>query len=200
MAQTRKKTTTAVKSTETVEKQPKVVDTDNLKVEEPKTVVEKKSEVKKFEPSDPITCRSVCQGILNMEGKSTGTMYRFDGYGDEIDIEYRDLLSEARNARSAYIYNPMLIVEDKDFINSVPALKKFYDNYADVTNLRGILGKPVQQMIEAIQELPQGAQDQIKILASTLISNGELDSMSRIKALEDYFGIQMSLVAEILNN
>lgn len=200
MAQTRKKTT-ATKPTATVEKQPKVVtDTDNLKVEEPKPVVEKKPEVKKFEPSDPITCRSVCQGILNMEGKSTGTMYRFAGYGDEIDIEYRDLLAEARNARSAYIYSPMLIVEDADFINSVPALKKFYDNYADVTNLRGILGKPVRQMIEAIQELPQGAQDQIKVLASTLISNGELDSMSRIKALEDYFGIQMSLVAEILNN
>lgn len=198
MAQTRKKTTTAAKPTAPVADEQPTIAVEIKKVEEP--VVEKKSEVKKFEPSDPITCRSVCQGILNMEGKSTGTMYRFDGYGDEIDIEYRDLLSEARNARSTYIYNPMLIVEDKDFINSVPALKKFYDNYADVTNLRGILGKPVQQMIEAIQELPQGAQDQIKILASTLISNGELDSMSRIKALEDYFGIQMSLVAEILNN
>lgn len=198
MAQTRKKTTTAAKPTAPVADEQPTIAVEIKKVEEP--VVEKKSEVKKFEPSDPITCRSVCQGILNMEGKSTGTMYRFDGYGDEIDIEYRDLLSEARNARSAYIYNPMLIVEDKDFINSVPALKKFYDNYADVTNLRGILGKPVQQMIEAIQELPQGAKDQIKILASTLISNGELDSMSRIKALEDYFGIQMSLVAEILNN
>lgn len=198
MAQTRKKTTTAAKPTAPVADEQPTIAVEIKKVEEP--VVEKKSEVKKFEPSDPITCRSVCQGILNMEGKSTGAMYRFDGYGDEIDIEYRDLLSEARNARSAYIYNPMLIVEDKDFINSVPALKKFYDNYADVTNLRGILGKPVQQMIEAIQELPQGAQDQIKILASTLISNGELDSMSRIKALEDYFGIQMSLVAEILNN
>lgn len=198
MVQTRKKTTTAAKPTAPVADEQPTIAVEIKKVEEP--VVEKKSEVKKFEPSDPITCRSVCQGILNMEGKSTGTMYRFDGYGDEIDIEYRDLLSEARNARSAYIYNPMLIVEDKDFINSVPALKKFYDNYADVTNLRGILGKPVQQMIEAIQELPQGAQDQIKILASTLISNGELDSMSRIKALEDYFGIQMSLVAEILNN
>lgn len=194
MAQTRRKTTTATKAESTVAD----VKTVEMKVEA-KPVAEK-VEPKKFEPSDMIKCHSVCQGLLNMEGKNTGTIYRFDGYGSEVDVEYRDLIAEARNSRSSYLYSPMVIVDDKEFIDSIPALKKFYDNYADVTNLRGILGKPVAQMIEAIDALPNGAKDQVKILASTMISNGELDSMSRIKALEDYFGIEMSLVAEILNN
>lgn len=186
MAQSRRKTTA-------------VVDTDTEIKSEVKPVELTKAK-KKFEPTDPVICRSVCQGVLYMEGQNTKIMYRFDDYGSEVGIEYRDLVSEVRSNNSSFIYNPMFVVDDEDFIEEFPALKKFYEKHYSVTDLKGILKLSPEEMMAEIEALPKGAAEQLKLIASAMVSDGTLDSMKKIKALEEFYGVDMSIIANVVES
>ena len=188
MAQSRRKTTMAVASVS----EPEIkMASESVKLVETK---------KKFEPNEPVLCRSVCQGALFMEGQSTKIMYRFDDYGSEVGIEYRDLVSEVRSNNSSFIYNPMFIVVDEDFIKEFPALQKFYEKHYSVTDLRGILELSPEEMIEEMKALPKGAAEQLKLIASAMVSDGTLDSMRKIKALEEFYGVDMSIIANVVES
>ena len=66
------------------------------------------------------------------------------------------------------------------------------------SDLRDILNLPVSQMKKAITELPLGAKEAIRGLAPTMIENKKLDSIEKIRVLDEIFGTQLILtVAQI---
>ena len=167
--------------------------------EEEEVVVETKKDSKhKFEQTDGVSCRSVVQGGLFMEGLKTKMDYSWTDYGDVTEVEYRDLVAAVRS-KSKFVFNPWFIIEDEDFLAEYPQVKQFYDSSYTLTDLIKILDMPPTQMIEEIKKLPKGAIDTIKSLASKQVSNGTLDSVSRIRALDDYFDTDLNLLASISN-
>lgn len=174
--------------------------TTTKKVEEPvvvEEVVEKKS-VRKFDASDGVLCRSVTQGHLAMEGSKTNMLYEWDDYGDETEVEYRDLVACVRSGRlSEYIYHPYFIICDDDFINEFPQLEKFYTENYSLKDLQNILKMPIDEMLTEIRRLPKGAVDSLKNLASTWVAKGKIDSVKKIKALDDEFGTDLNLIADL---
>lgn len=179
-------------------KQVSVEEEVETEVVETKKKTTPKATVKKFEASDGILCRSVTQGHLAMEGSKTNMMYDWDDYGDETEIEYRDLVACVRSGRlSEYIYHPYFIICDEDFINEFPQLVKFYSEHYSVKELQEILKLPVDRMIEEIHRLPNGAIDSLKSIASTWVAKGKIDSVKKIKALDDEFGTDLNLIADL---
>lgn len=167
--------------------------------DEEEVVVETKKDSKhKFEQTDGVSCRSVVQGGLFMEGLKTKMDYSWTDYGDVTEVEYRDLVAAVRS-KSKFVFNPWFIIEDEDFLAEYPQVKQFYDSSYTLTDLIKILDMPSTQMIEEIKKLPKGAIDTIKSLASKQVSNGTLDSVSRIRALDDYFDTDLNLLASISN-
>ena len=165
--------------------------------DEEETVAEiKKDSRHKFEQTDGVSCRSVVQGGLFMEGLKTKMDYSWTDYGDVTEVEYRDLVAAVRS-KSRFVFNPWFIIEDEDFLNEYPQVKQFYDSSYTVKDLIKILDMPAEKMIEEIKKLPKGAVDTIKSLAAKQVSNGTLDSVSRIKALDEYFGTDLNLLASI---
>lgn len=159
--------------------------------------VSKKVPVKKeFKAEDGIECRSVTVGGLVLEGVKSNDLYRWTEYGDITEVEYRDLASLVRS-KSPYIFYPYFVIDDEDFVNEFPQLKQFYDESYTVDDLEQVLRMPVNQMIEQIKVLPNGAKETLKNIASTKISTGELDSVRIIKALDDYFGTELNLLASM---
>lgn len=154
---------------------------------------------KVFEPSDGITCRSVTHGILFVDGLKTSMKYTFTDYGDETDIEYRDLVALVR-ARNKAVYNPRFIIMDEDFIAEYPTLGKFYKDHFATKNIKEILDMPDRQMKEAISKLPKGAVESLKSMAVSQIVSGEIDSIRKIKALDEAFGTDLSLLNELLSD
>ena len=61
------------------------------------------------------------------------------------------------------------------------------------SDLNEILSFPTPQMVDTINKLPKGAKESIKGIASTLIESHMLDSVHKIKALDDIFGTKMLL-------
>ena len=174
--------------------------TTTKKVNEEVTVKETpKAEKRVFDPNEGILCRSVTHGRLFVDGIKTGMKYSFFDYDDESDIEYRDLVALVR-ARDKAIYNPRIIVMDEDFINEYPTLKKFYDEHFSTKNIKEILNMPDRQMIEEIKQLPKGAVDSLKSIAVNKIASGEIDSIRKIKALDEAFGTDLSLLNELISD
>lgn len=165
---------------------------DSVVSEEPK-----KKEKKKFQQTDLIMCKSVVVGGLFLEGSKTKQIYQWNDYGDESEVEYRDLVAEVRS-RSAYVFNPWFIVEDEDFIEEFPQLKQFYTQYLSVRDLKEILELPVSQMAKKISELPSGAKESLKTIAASMVSSGAIDSVAKIKKLDELFETDMEFLSSLL--
>ena len=165
--------------------------TDVVKDENKTT--ENKVAVKKFEPEDVIPCRSLVSGGLYIEGSRSHILYSWADCGDVVDVEYRDLIYLVRTREDANIYSPRIIIEDDEFVEQNKAVKDLYESMYDVSDLNEILDLPTPQMVDAIKKLPKGARESIKGIASTLIESHMLDSVHKIKALDDVFGTKMLL-------
>lgn len=160
------------------------------------TVVKKK---KVFDQSDGVMCVSITQGKLYVEGSKTGMLYSFSDYGDETEIEYRDLVGLIRS-KDKSVFEPRFVVDDKDFVEEYPALKKFYDDEFSIKNIKKILLMPDDQMVAEIEKLPRGAADSLKSIAAEQVANGEIDSVRKIKALDTVFGTNLNLLGELFSN
>ena len=176
------------KTTEPKVEAPKVEET---KVVEEPIVVEKPK--KEFRETDGILCRSVTPGGLYMVGKKTGMMYEWNNYGDEYEVEYRDLVIAVRT-RSDFVFGPLFIIEDQDFIDEFPLVKKFYDESYNDTDLMNIIMMPTDEMKDAILALPPRAKDNIKSIASTAVANKTLDSLEKIRVLDELFDVNLKVL------
>ena len=108
-------------------------------------------------------------------------------------MEYRDLVYLVRTREDVNIYSPRIIIEDEDFIEQNKSVKDFYDSMYTTGDLNDILLLPVSDMKSAIEQLPSGAKEAIKGIASTMINSHILDSVQKIKVLDEIFGTNMLL-------
>lgn len=160
-------------------------------------VKETKEPVKKervFQQTDAIPCRSITNGPLYLTGIRSGIPYTWADYNDVQDVEYRDLIYLARTSGNKYVYKPRFIIEDEDFVAQNPKIKELYDSMFTTDDLRDIVKLPVKSMVAEINKLPEGAKDSFKGLVSTMIYDHALDSVQKIKAIDEIFGTKMLLM------
>lgn len=194
-ATTTKKTSTTKKPVEPVT----YVDVDEVEIDDAASVepeIEKVPEKKKHDPNDGILCRSVTVGGLFMVGQNTKILYEWNGYGDVIEVEYRDLAS-AIHAHSPFVFRPTFIVDDQDVVEEFKDLYKFYNEKFTISELSEIIYMNEDEMESTVSTLPSGAKEQLINIVSTKISTGELDSIRKIKTLERILGVDFGLVANI---
>lgn len=191
--------TTTIKKTKTASKTTTKPETKKTTVTEEDEVVEEEVKVEKktFTQDSPIPCHSIIEGGVYFTGGKTKMPYQFDCYGDEVDILYSDLALAVR-IKSPYIFNPWFIIDDDDFINEFPQLKKFYDENYTVKELQSILKLPVDKMVSEINALPKSAIEPLKGIAASKVANGSIDSITKIKALDEIFGTDLGLLQSAL--
>lgn len=158
----------------------------------------KEAKVKKFNPEDKILCQSVSAGITHVKGQKTGEIYTFESEGATEYIEYRDLVAAIRT-NSNIIFRPFILVKDKDFIEEQDKLKKYYDSLYTIEDYNEFFRLPAYRMKDILDQLPDGIKNTIKSMAVTKIANGSLDSVARIKALDEYFGTQLSMLTGLFD-
>lgn len=197
MATTTKKTTTKAKAI--VEKTNEdVIETEivNEQVEEVKeikpTVVKEK---KVFTDSDYILCRSVQSGGLNVDSQS-GNLYRFNDYGSECEINYRDLVTMIRR-NSEHVFLPRFVILDEDFLKDFPTVQKVYGTMYTKEDLVEILELPITHMKREIEKLPKATKDSMRNLVATQIATGKLDSISKVRALTEIFNSDFNLLSDL---
>lgn len=166
-------------------------DTENVTAV--KSVKTEKPKVKTYDQQDLIPCRSMISGPLYITGSRSGILYTWADYNDVQDVEYRDLIYMVRSPQDKNIYSPRIVVEDDEFVDQNKNLKSLYDSLYTTGDLRDITKLPVKQMVDAVNKLPSGAKESFKGLVSTMIDAHQLDSVQKIKAIDDIFGTRLLL-------
>lgn len=169
--------------------QTEAVDEAPVMVEEKKPVEKAK---RKFADDDRISCTSITSGEYLFEGEKSKTIYSWIDAGVTEDMRYDDLTSAIRT-RKPCIFKPRIIINDEDVLQDYPEIQRLYDSMYSKDDLSKILSLDAGKMIEVIKQLPDGAKDAIKSMAVTAIENGRLDSVARVRVLDQYFGTDMLL-------
>lgn len=156
------------------------------------SLFEEETKKKEFHDKDMIPCQSITVGRLHLTGAKSGEHYRWTNIGDVNDVEYRDLLDEVRR-HTWYIYDPAFIILDEDFLNQHDDILVRYGQLYTSEDIERTLTLPAPQLKDVIKKMPAGAQTAVKDLAMRKISSGELDSVQRIKVLDEFFGTEMLL-------
>ena len=187
-------TTTATKTTakatavETAVEMPVVEEAVEEVTETP--VVEAKATKKakvKHDADEAILCRSVCQGELVYQSKKTGVLYTWANYGDEIHIEYQDLLPLILT-KSDFVMKPLFIVEDADLVAEYPELERLYTKALGYDDMDMILLLDNASFQKKLLDAPVGIRESIKVAVATRIEEGTFDSLQKIKLVDQILG------------
>ena len=167
-----------------------VVNEETVDENEDEVIVE--TPKKKFEQTDGVMCRSITNGLLNMIGQKTGIQYRWFDYGDETEVEYRDLVAAIRE-HTKDVFEPRFIIQDDDFLAKYDTVQLRYGELYTPADIEQVLSMPPSQMETMIKKMPVGAQNALRDLASRKIDSGEFDSINRVRVIDSFFGTQLVL-------
>lgn len=196
MAYTKKNTNkNVIKETQNIEETIEAIEVVEAVVEKPTPIKEKRA----FTNTDEIECESIVSGEMILEGIKSENLYKWAGRGEIIGVEYQDLVAAIR-MNKRYITEPFLVIRDEDFLEKFPQIDDIYKGMYSIADLQDVLVKTTPaSMIETIKTLPHGAQESIKNIAATLIKDGRVDSVKKIKALDEYFHTNFSLMSELFD-
>lgn len=162
--------------------------------------VEVKQEVKKapaktarkFAPDDMITCRSMTYGELLLTGVKSKLLYSWSNYGDTTEVEFQDLQA-LKSTRSSYLYRPRIIIEDEELLEQWE--KDFGDMYKNIVDVDvdDLFKLPLNQFKSRLKKAPKGVQQAVKNIAGEKIMNGSLDSLAKIRAIDEILQTDLKL-------
>lgn len=164
--------------------------TVETEVEKPQPKATSKPKVRKFEPTEIIRCRSVCYGELILEGYKTKMLYTWANCGDYADVEYQDLQA-LQSRKSAFLTKPLLIIEDEDLVEQWGSMLKPIYEKIEEADMESLLQLTPSQLKKKLKGLPEGFKESIKTMAAAKIVSGELDSLNRIKAIDEVLGTEL---------
>lgn len=163
-------------------------------IEETKQVSKKASAKvpRKYAPDDMVTCRSVTFGELLLTGTKSKLLYSWANYGDTTDVEFQDLQA-LRSTRSSYLFKPRFVIEDEELVAQWGKdLGDMYNNIIDI-DAEDLFKLPANQFKSKLKKAPKGVQQAVKNIAGEKILNGSLDSLAKIKAIDEILGTDLKL-------
>ena len=172
--------------------------TEETATEETVTAEADVKQSKKYANDDGILCESITAGELGMIGAKSGNNYTWMCYGDTTEVEYADLVAAIR-LRKGHIFAPLFIIRDEDFLAKYPQVNDVYNSMYTTSDLEDIFMLPVAQMKEVVKSLPFSVQKTIANMASAMITDGRLDSVQKIKVLDELFDTKLMLITELLD-
>ena len=164
---------------------------EEVNAEAKKEKVTQKS-VRKYAPTDRIPCRSLTYGELLLTGPKTKLLHTWANYGDVTEMEYQDLQA-LKSTRSSYLFKPRFIIEDEELVEQWAGdFKKMYDDIVEM-DVEALFRLPIGQLKAKLKKAPAGVQLAVKNMAGEKIMNGTLDSLAKIKAIDEVLDTQLML-------
>lgn len=147
---------------------------------------------RKYAPDDMIVCRSITYGELLLTGKKSKLLYSWSNYGDTTEVEYQDLQA-LKSTKSSYLYKPRFVIEDEELVEQFG--KDFVNMYENIINVDvdDIFKLPLNQFKSKLKKAPRGVQQAVKNIAGEKIMNGSLDSLAKIKAIDEILDTDLML-------
>jgi hypothetical protein len=142
-----------------------------------------------LDKNELIPVMNITNGPLIYQSKKTGMEIKFEKYGDVEYLEVGELLT-MRSGQRRFLDEPWIFIMD-DEVTEYLGLDKLYKKLVNPSNIDQIFNFNVDHFTEVIKSSPRGYAQLLISRAKEKIKNGSLDSVAKIKALEERFNIEL---------
>lgn len=185
MANTKKTTTSKAKTTaKKAEPAKKVV--KDAEVEETKVV--KKETIPSLKDTDEIEVMALIPNV-SYKSNATGDMYSWKDIGDIEMMPFEEIKSMWRNYKG-YFRNLWLKPLDERVFKQL-RLGKIYDEYDFLMNEDSYNRDNIDDVVKAFENVSSGVRMSVVILIKRMVSEGKLNDVKTIRALEKHLGIDL---------
>ena len=151
----------------------------------------KRTAFKDIDLNDNVTVYNGFHGMLIYVSSKTHEKTVWSNYGDEQEIELREL----KNAKSAhkdfFINNWFIFDEEYDWVIDYLGVRKYYANSLGLEELDELIFKTADEIRKIVPTLSEGQKKSLVYRAADAVQNDEIDSRSVIAALEETLNIEL---------
>ena len=144
---------------------------------------------KNIDDSQYVTVVNGFHGILVYRSRKTGEEFVWDKYGDEQEMELREL-KNAKSSAKAFFENNWFMFNEKWIIDYL-GVGRLYKNAIDIDSFDSIFNKSPNEIKNIVSEMKRGQKSSLAYRAKELITEGKIDSLKTITALEESLGIEL---------
>lgn len=188
MANTRSKVSKTITNTS----EPRTVDTDMVREESTAERTERKPQYKVKRDLDPnmiITVKNGFQGRLIYKSRRTQERFEWESFGDEQDMDLQEL-KNAKNASKAFFENNWFLIDDPEVLEYL-GVTQYYKYALNFNSFDDLFKMDADDIKKTISRLSVGQKKSVAYRAKQLISDGIIDSIKVISALEDSLSIEL---------
>lgn len=182
---TKSKTTGAAKASEE-KKAPLAPETEQAA--EPAATAPAEQKTEAIDESQYVTVRNGFHGTLVYISQRTKEQFDWPEYGDEQEMELRELKS-AKAGQKAFFTNNWFMLDD--WVIKYLGVENYYKHTVDQRGLNELLRSAPDKIISEISKMNEGQKSSVGYRVREMIESGEIDSLRVITALEEALGIEL---------
>lgn len=145
---------------------------------------------KKLDPEMYVVVRNGYPGLLVYKSSKTGELFRFEGFGDEHEIELQEL-KKAKNESKDFFINNWFLIDDPEVIEYL-GVGQYYKDAFSYDEFEALADMTVDEVAEKMKHISEGQKLAVTRYAKQLIRDGRIDSMKVINTLEDGLGVKLT--------
>lgn len=170
--------------------------TKKVETNDTSTVVKEKSTQnplipKEVDPNQIIIVKNGFQGKLIYISPRTHEVYRWDSFGDEQEMELRELRNAKSAAKKFFTNNWFMFNEEDSWVVDYLGLNQYYKNALNMEEFDELFTKSASEIEKVISKLSAGQKKSVAYRARQLVLDGEIDSNKAIAALEKSLGVEL---------
>lgn len=146
---------------------------------------------KDVDPNTIITVKSGLHGKLVYVSPRTHEEYIWDEFGDEQEMELRELRNAKSSAKKFFENNWFMFPDDYAWVIPYLGLNKYYEFAIKLDDFDSIFSMTPKKIIETVGKLSPGQKKSLSYHARQLVADGEIDSRKVIAALEEALGTEL---------
>jgi hypothetical protein len=144
-----------------------------------------------LDKNELIPVMNITNGTLVYTSRKTGLSVKFEKYGDVEYLEVGELLT-MRSGQRRFLDEPWILIMDDEVVEYL-GLDKMYRKLVSPQNIDQIFEFDVDTFKEIVDNAPIGYAQLIISRAKAKLKDGSLDSLAKIKILEEKFHVELAV-------
>lgn len=142
-----------------------------------------------LDPNMYVPVRNGFNGKLIYKSMKTGERYVWERFGEEQDMELRELRA-AKTSYKAFFENNWFMIDDPEVIAYL-GVERFYENALKYDEFATLFEKSPEEIEAKINSLSKGQKASVAYMARRLIRDGGIDSIKVINTIEKTLNITL---------
>lgn len=138
-----------------------------------------------------ITVKNGFQGRLVYVSPRTKERFVWDQFGDEQEIELRELRNAKSSSKKFFSNNWFMFDDEFAWVIDYLGVKQFYKNAIKLDEFDEVFKQTPAKIKDSISKLSPGQKESISYRARQLVMDGAIDSLKSIAAIEESLGIEL---------